>query len=213
MKMLESKQAVLEISKQSYKEKLFAGTSGNLSIYDPVSKLMAITPSGINYPTMQIEDILVTTLDGEIVEGKCKPSSEWKMHAEIYRNRTDINAVIHTHSPYATAFAVVNKGVPAILVEMIPFIGGDIPVAEFALAGTAELGLAALKVLHNRNSCLLSNHGVLAIGKDLYKAHKCAVYTEDSAMICTFAQGLGEIKTVPRDAQNVIRRKYGLPLE
>jgi L-ribulose-5-phosphate 4-epimerase len=213
METKDMKQIVLEISKQSFEEKLFAGTSGNLSVYDPDSKLMAITPSGVDYPTMQIDDIIVMTLEGEIVEAKGKPSSEWRMHATIYQNRPDVNAVIHTHSPYATGFAIVNKSIPAVLIEMVPFIGGDIPIAEFAYPGTAELGQAALSVLHNRCSCLLANHGVLAIGNNLKRTHLCATYTEDAAKICAYGQAVGEIKIIPRDVQNAIRRKYGIQEE
>jgi L-ribulose-5-phosphate 4-epimerase len=213
MEISEMKQTVLEISKRCFEDKLFAGTSGNLSVYNPAIKLMAITPSSISYPKMQIEDILIATLDGEIVEGTLKLSSEWRMHAAIYRSRTDVNAIIHTHSPYATGFAVVNKAIPAILIEMIPYIGGDIPVAKFELAGTAELGLSALKVLHNRRSCLLANHGVLAVGVNLEKAYSCAIYTEDAAKICAYAQTVGEIKVIPMDLQNEMRRKFGLQEE
>lgn len=209
----EMKQIVLETSKTAYGEKLFAGTSGNLSTYDSVSKLMAITPSSVDYLKMKIDDILVINLDGEIVEGTEKPSSEWRMHAAVYKNRPDIHAVIHTHSPYAAGFAVVNKAIPIALIEMVRFVGGDIPVAEFAMAGTEELGIVALKVLSNRKSCLLANHGVLTIGENITEAFKSAVYTEDAAKICTFAYLLGEIKLVPAEAQNIIRRKLGMPEE
>jgi Ribulose-5-phosphate 4-epimerase and related epimerases and aldolases len=210
MLISEMKQTILEMSKLAYKEKLFAGTSGNLSTYDPVAKLMAITPSGVDYTEMKIDDILVVNLDGGIVEGTRKPSSEWRMHATVYKNRPDITAVIHTHSPHATSFAVVNQEIPIALIEMVRFIGGNIPVAEFAMAGTEELGLSALKVLSNRKCCLLANHGVLTIGENISEAYLSAVYTEDAAKICTFAKMIGEIKLIPIEVQNVMRRKYGM---
>lgn len=213
MEIQDMKQIVLEISKQSFEEKLFAGTSGNLSVYNPESGLIAITPSGVSYTTMQVNDILIINVEGKVIEGTNKPSSEWRMHTTIYQSRPDINAVVHTHSPYATGFAVANKAIPAILVEMIPFIGGDIPVAEFGYPGTAELGHSALRVLHNRYSCLLANHGVLAIGKNIERAHICATYTEDAARICAHAQAVGEIKVIAKDVQNAMRRKYGIQEE
>lgn len=213
METQDMKQIVLEISKQSFEEKLFAGTSGNLSVYNPESGLIAITPSGVSYTTMQVDDILIINVEGKVIEGTNKPSSEWRMHTTIYQSRPDINAVVHTHSPYATGFAVANKAIPAILVEMIPFIGGDIPVAEFGYPGTAELGHSALRVLHNRYSCLLANHGVLAIGKNIERAHICATYTEDAARICAHAQAVGEIKVIAKDVQNAMRRKYGIQEE
>jgi ribulose-5-phosphate 4-epimerase/fuculose-1-phosphate aldolase len=213
MKQIEMKTMVLAISKQSFAEGLFAGTSGNLSMFDPNEKTMAITPSGIDYQTMRTEDIVLLSLDGTIIEGARKPSSEWRMHAAIYRNRTDIHAVIHTHSPYATAFSVIHGNIPAILEEMIPSVGGDVPVSEFAPAGTEDLGLEALKVLQRRNSCLLANHGVLAVGEDIHRAHKSAIYTEDAAKICAIARGQGEIRVLPAEAQNSIRRKYNIAEE
>jgi hypothetical protein len=137
---------------------------------------MAITPGGLDYMRMEANDILIMTLNGKILDGFRIPSSEWRMHAAIYKNRTDIQGVIHTHSPHATSFAVANLGIPFVLTEMIHFIGGDIRVAPPAMPGTEELGLSALIALKDRNSCLLANHGVLAIGTDLHKAYNSALY-------------------------------------
>ncbi|MDR2770671.1 MAG: class II aldolase/adducin family protein [Clostridiales Family XIII bacterium] len=213
MKQTEMRALILKISKRSYDEKLFAGTSGNLSIYDPDSKIIAITPSGIDYQTMKTEDISLITVDGDILEGPHKPSSEWRMHAAIYRDRADVRAVIHTHSPYATAFSVIREGIPAILEEMIPHIGGDVPVSEFAPAGTEALGTEALKALCRRRSCLLANHGVLAVGVDIDQAYKSAVYTEDAAKIYAIARNSGAIRVLPAETQNNIRRKYNMTEE
>ena len=213
MTILEMKQAVLDYSKQSYEEKLFAGTSGNLSMRDPETGLVAITPGSIAYPTMTIDDVMVITLDGKIVEGFHNPSSEWKMHTEIYKNRNDVHAVVHTHSPYATGFAVTHDRIPVILIEMMFFLYGDVPVAEYRIPGSAELGTEALKVLHNRTACLLANHGVLAIGSNLDRAHIRAVYTEDAAKICTQAKIIGTVHEMSKDEQNKMRRKMGIPEE
>ena len=108
MEILEMKQAVCAWSKQCYAEKLFAGTSGNLSVYDREKGLMVITPTSRPYETIQPEDMTVLTLDGQILEGPYRPSSEWRMHAAVYESKPEISAIIHTHSPYATAFAVNN---------------------------------------------------------------------------------------------------------
>ena len=104
--------------------------------------------------------------------------------------------MVHTHSPYATAFAVNNKGIPTILIEMVPFLGGDVPLAAFALPGTEGVGTEAVKVLKERTGCLLANHGVLAVGKDLEQAHLRAVYIEDAARICSIAMSNGPIVTM-----------------
>lgn len=205
------KQKVLDTSKLAYSEGLFAGTSGNLSALDRESGRVVITPTSLRYDTMTLEDLVVLDLDGTVTEGNRQPSSEWKMHLEIYRHREDVCAVVHTHSPYATAFAVARKPVPLVLIEMIPFIGGDIPVADFALPGSAELGLEALKVLGKRNACLLSNHGVLAVGATIEQAHIRAVYTEDASKIYHFALGAGDIHLVPEDAARAMRQRLGIP--
>ncbi len=213
MTVEEMKQEVLRVSQQSYEEKLFAGTSGNLSVYDPEKGLMAITASGVPYPTMTAQDVMVVTLDGEIVEGPHKPSSEWRMHAEVYRSRPDIGAIVHTHSPYATAFAVTHEAIPVILIEMMFFLLGDVPVAEYATPGTPEVGKNALEPLKKRGACLMANHGVLAVGGDLDQAHIRAVYAEDAAKICTLARQNGAIHVMSREEQNKIRRRMGLEEE
>lgn len=196
MTIQEMRQAVCDWSKQSYAEKLFAGTSGNLSVYDKEQDVMVITPTSVPYETITPEDMVVLGLDGEILEGKYRPSSEWRMHAAVYEAKPEIGAIIHTHSPYATAFAVNNKGIPTILIEMVPFLGGDVPLAKFAVPGTRAVGDEAVKVLAERTGCLLANHGVLAIGASLEQAHIRAVYIEDAAKICSIAMANGPIVTM-----------------
>ena len=108
----EMRRAVWTRARQCYAEKLFAGTSGNLSVYDREQDLMVITPTSVPYEDVAPEDMVVLRLDGEVLEGKYRPSSEWRMHAAVYENKPEISALIHTHSPYATAFAVNNRGIP-----------------------------------------------------------------------------------------------------
>lgn len=196
MTIQEMRQAVCDWSKRSYAEKLFAGTSGNLSVYDKDQNVMVITPTSIPYETITPEDMVVLRLDGEILEGIHRPSSEWRMHAAVYEAKPEAGAIIHTHSPYATAFAVNNKGIPTILIEMVPFLGGDVPLAKFAIPGTRGVGDEAVKVLANRTGCLLANHGVLTIGASLEQAHLRAVYIEDAAKICSIAMSNGPIVTM-----------------
>ena len=205
--ILTLKEEVLEHSKKAYQEALFAGTSGNLSALDPETGRVVITPTSYPYDIMQIEDLVVIELDGTVVEGRHRPSSEWRMHCEIYKHRRDVRAVVHTHSPYATAFAVAGKRIPLILIEMVPFIGGDIPVAEFRLPGSQELGLEAVRALIDRNACLLANHGVVAIGNSLDQAHIRAVYAEDAARIYHHAIGIGDVRLVPEESVEQMTRR------
>lgn len=212
--MLESmKQEVLNYAKQSFSEKLFAGTSGNLSVYDPQSGVMVITPGSVDYMSMQLDEVIVMKLDGTVLEGVGKPSSEWRMHAAVYREKADVRAIVHTHSPYATGFAVVNQEIPVILIEMLPFLGGNVRVASFAIPGTDAVGTEAVKALDNRLCCLLQNHGVLSIGPDMLHAHKTAIYVEDAARVYTYAKRLGEPIKIEGDLLRRMREKYHLPAE
>ena len=130
-----------------------AGTSGNISAYFREKQWIVITPSSYDYSLMAEEDIVVIDLDGNLVEGRHKPSSEWKMHAEIYRHLSHANAVVHTHSPYASSFAVNHQEIPVVLIEMIPFLKGKLEVSPYAQQGSAEVGLNAVPILE-RKKCL-----------------------------------------------------------
>ena len=153
--MEQLKREVLNAAKRMYREALVSGSSGNVSAFDPERQLMAITPSGVDYTLMEEDNIIVMRLSGQVIAGSGLPSSEWRMHALAYEKRPELRAVVHTHSPYATGFAVLHRPIPLILIEMVPYIGGDVPLAEFALPGTRDLGQKALDVLNGRSGCLL----------------------------------------------------------
>ena len=205
MTVPQMKEAVCRWARQCYEEKLFAGTSGNLSVYDKEAGVMAITPTSVAYEAITPEDMSVIRLDGTVLEGPYRPSSEWRMHAAVYEAKPEAVAVIHTHSPYATAFAVNNRNIPAILIEMAFFLGGDVPLAKFAVPGTREVGTEAVKALAGRTGCLLANHGVLALGKDLEQAHLRAVYIEDAAKICSIAMSNGPIVAISQEQIDAMR--------
>lgn len=196
MNASETKALLLQVTKQAYADKMFAATSGNLSIYDRENGRMYITPGSYPYEIMTVDDVMVIDLDGNILDGPHKPSSEWRMHAAIYRAKEDVNAVVHTHSPFATAFAINNMEIPPILYELIYFLGGNIRVAEGAIPGTPEVGENCVKVMENRNGCLMGNHGALAVGADLPSAYTRAVYIEDAAKAYSIALGHGPVKVL-----------------
>ena len=188
----ELRQEIVDRSLQAFHEGLFSGTSGNMSCYLREEDLVLITPTSVRYDVMRAEDIVALRLDGTVVEGHLKPSSEWRMHAAVYEGCPDVNAVFHTHSPYATAFAVVRKSIPAILIEARVFLGGDIRCADYATPGTKEVGMNAVPALFERGGCTLANHGVLAVGEDLAQACLRAEYIEDVAKIYAYAKAIGE---------------------
>lgn len=187
----ELRQEIVDRSLEAFHEGLFSGTSGNMSCFLHDEQLMLITPTSVRYDILRAEDIVVMHLDGTIVEGKLNPSSEWRMHAAVYENFPEVNAVFHTHSPYATAFAVNHRTIPAVLIEAHVFLGGDIRCAEYATPGTKEVGLNAVPALEGRKGCTLANHGVLAVGSDLAQAYINAEYVEDVAKIYTLAKSVG----------------------
>lgn len=196
-KLHELKEEILQTSKKAFSQRLFAGTSGNLSCYLKDEGKVIITPGSVRYETMTIEDLVVIDIEGNVLEGYNKPSSEWRMHNVIYKQRPDVTAVVHTHSPYATSFAVVDRTIPTILIEMIPFLGGDVENAKFGLPGTEEVGIEALKVLTDKGGCLMENHGVLTIGNSIKQAFTRAEYVEDAAKIYHLALQVDTPKTIP----------------
>ena len=187
----EEKKEVVAIAKMAYAEKLMAGTSGNMSIYCPEEGHVIITPSGYDYEIMEEKDIVVIDLEGNVIEGIHKPSSEWRMHAEIYKELPAVRAIVHTHSPYATSFAVLHQEIPLILIEMIPFLKGAVEVSPYAAQGSVEVGKNAVPVLERKNACLMANHGALAVGASLSEAYINSVYLEDAARIYHMARCVG----------------------
>lgn len=191
------KRDVLRIAKKAYDEKLMAGTSGNMSVLSRDRQWMVITPSSYDYSIMEEQDIVVTDLDGNVVQGCHKPSSEWKMHAEIYKHLPHAGAVVHTHSPYATSFAVTHQEIPVILIEMIPFLKGKLEVSPYAEQGSAQVGLNAVPILKRKNACLMANHGVVTVGETLDQAYINSVYAEDTAKIYHMAKLNGQPVVIP----------------
>ncbi len=189
-KIDELKQEIVDKSLQAFREGLFTGTSGNLSTYLPEEDIMLITPTSVRYEIMKAEQIVEMRLDGTVLSDG-KPSSEWHLHAEMYKARSDVRAVFHTHSPYGTAFAVNHMAIPATLIETLFFLGGEVPCAEYATPGTPEVGTGAAKTIGDKGGVLLANHGVVAVGKDLNQAYIRAEYIEDSAKIYAFAKQIG----------------------
>jgi len=184
---------MVRICREAYAERLFAGTSGNLSLRLKDTDEMLITPTGLRYDVMMGEDIVHMRLDGTVLEGVRLPSSEWQMHAVLYEMLDDVLSVFHTHSPYATSCAANRKDIPFFLIEMGPFLGGKIKCARFEKPGTRELGLAAVEMLsRGSNACLLASHGVVAIGRNLAESFIRAEYAEDAARIYSLALQTGE---------------------
>lgn len=189
------KKLLVAYGKKLLDKKLVAGTSGNLSLRGQADDIY-ITPSGMNYLEITENDIVKINFKGKILEGDKKPSSEWMMHVEIYKNYPNYNAIVHTHSPIATAFAVSRKKIPLILIEMKPFLGGEIEVAPFKPSGSLELAKSLIPYLKKSNSCLLANHGVVSCGRNIESAFLSAEYVEDAAKIYYYSLNIGDPKII-----------------
>lgn len=188
----EIRKMIVEIGKKMYDNKLVAGTSGNISVRNlEKENSFFITPSSIPYDKIREEDIVEINLEGKPYLDTQRPSSEWKMHLEVYKNYEKYNAIVHTHSTFATAFSVINEGIPLILVEMTPFLGGELEVAPYKPAGSQELADVIIPYLDKKNSCLLGNHGTISCGKTLEDAFISAEYVEDASKIYYYAKTLG----------------------
>lgn len=186
------KQMIVEAGRKMYNTGLVAGTSGNISMRNPDKEdSFFITPSSMAYDQIQEHDIVEINSKGEPYIKGLRPSSEWQMHVCVYERFKKYNAIVHTHSTFATSFAVTHEDIPLILIEMRPYLGGDLHVAPYRPAGSKELGEVILPYLEDRNSCLLANHGTISCGETLEDAFMAAEYVEDAAKIYYYAKTSG----------------------
>jgi L-ribulose-5-phosphate 4-epimerase len=174
------------------KNNLVTWTGGNVSARDPQTGYVAIKPSGVRYEDLRPEHMVILDLDGQHVEGDLKPSSDTASHLYIYRHRPDVNGVVHTHSPYATAFAAVGQPIPVYLTAMGDEFGGPIPCGGFALIGSEAIGQVVLESIGDSRAVLLKNHGVFTIGPSAEAAVKAAVMVEDVAHTVWLALQIGQ---------------------
>ena len=156
-------------------------TGGNVSARYSETGLVAIKPSGVRYEDLTAESMVVVDLDGAVVDGPLKPSSDTASHLYVYRHRPDVNGVVHTHSRYATAWAAVGRPIPAVLTGQADEFGGEIPCAGLTLVGDEGIGKLVVESIGRSPAVLLKHHGVFTIGPTAEAAVKAAVMTEDVA--------------------------------
>lgn len=191
------KQVVIDAGKEMCKRSLTVGTWGNLSVRDLESGYIFLTPSGMNYETLVCDDIVVFDTDGNWVEGERKPSIEKDLHIMIYRERTDVNAIIHTHPLYSTVFCVTQQNIPPITEEFAQIVGNTVLCAEYALPGTIELAKNAVKALDKQNAVLLASHGTVCVGPNMEMAFKICDVVEKAAHILILSKGIGTPRIIP----------------
>jgi L-ribulose-5-phosphate 4-epimerase len=202
------KEELVSLHLELPRNNLVAWTGGNVSARDEETGLVIIKPSGVRYEELRPEQMVVVDLDGEIVEGSLKPSSDTQSHLYIYRKRPDVGGVVHTHSRYATAFAAVGKAIPCILTAMADEFGGPIPCGGFALIGDEAIGRVVVESIGKSPAVLLKNHGVFTIGKGATAAVKAAVMTEDVAATVWLAMQIGTPDEIPQEDVDRLHDRY-----
>jgi L-ribulose-5-phosphate 4-epimerase len=194
---------------------LVTGTAGNLSVRH--GDVVLITPSGVDYETMQPDDLVAVNLDGSVVTQGTNPSVDTMSHVAIYRARPDVGAVMHTHSPYAAAFSTVGREIPPLITEAAGFLGGAVRVMEYVPPASPELGHRVAEGLGSDRAVLLPNHGVIATGETARKAFHAAVAVEESAQVAFLALQLGVPALVPpaeiARMSDFIHHRYGKPVK
>jgi len=190
------------------KNNLVAWTSGNVSERDKTTGYVVIKPSGIRYEDLRPEHMVVIDLEGKVIEGNLKVSSDTASHLYIYRNRPDVNGVVHTHSAYATAFAAVGKPIPVYLTSQADEFGGPIPCGGFALIGGEEIGKVVLESIGDSKAVLLKNHGVFTVGSSAEAAVKAAVMVEDIARTVWLALQMGLPDEIPPEMVEKLHYRY-----
>ncbi len=189
---------------------LVVWTSGNVSARVPGSDVMVIKPSGVSYDDLVPEAMVVVTLDGDVVDGDFAPSSDTASHAYIYREMPQVGGVVHTHSPFATAWAARGEPIPCVITAMADEFGGEIPLAPYARIGGDEIGKAVVDSLsgHRSPAVLLRGHGVFTIGPDARAAVKAAAMCEDAARTVHLARTLGEVTPLPQPDIDAMHARY-----
>lgn len=168
------------------------GTGGNVSVRIEGEDALAITPSSMDYLALNLDDICIYSFDKEAIEGKHIPSVEMGMHIAVYQNRSDVNAVIHTHQPYASTYALINEPIPALFDEQVANLGNCVDIVPYGMSGTVTL-LENITA-HLDNSCnayILQNHGILCLGTTLDKAALNILLLEKCARVYYYALTTG----------------------
>jgi len=185
------RQIVWKCNLELPKNDLVKMTSGNVSGRDPESGLVVIKPSGVSFEDLTPEDIVVVDMDGRVVEGKLKPSTDTGTHLYVYQHRSDVFGIVHTHSPYASSFAALGQPIPVCLTSC-GMLGGEVPLGGYAPIGGEDIGQEIIDKIGRALAIIMQNHGVFTIGSSPQQATKIAVEVEEIAKITHLAMLRGQ---------------------
>lgn len=202
------KKEMIQTALEMLRYGLITLTGGNISVRLPDGTFL-VTPSGMLYDTMTIEDIVHIRADKTVIEGKRRPTSDLDALLYIYREKSEVNAVIHTHQPYATAVGLVEEKLPACTTGIIDTAGGDVPVTPFTISSNEGMGIQAVGCCGKSQAVILGNHGVIGFGKTLFEALETVVYLEEGAKTYLAARSVGTIKLLTEDEIRMESMDYG----
>ena len=208
LKFPEERRLLADLHQQLWDAGLVIWTGGNIS--QRVEGGFLIKPSGVMYPELTADAMVLCDLDGNLVEGSRSPSSDTAAHAYVYRNMPEVGGVVHTHSNYACGFAAAEKSIPCVLTAIADEFGGDIPLGPFAIIGDDSIGRGIVETLqdHRSPAVLMRQHGVFTIGKSGKDALKAAVMCEDAAKSVSIAMQVGEPKRLSNEVIDALFNRY-----
>lgn len=177
-------------------------TQGNLSLRDPISGIILVTPHDYPYDQLTAEDVVAVDLDGNVIEGKREPSSESPVHLAVYEKRPQVQAIVHAEPIYTNVFGVLHRPIAPLHVGALIDVGGEVPVMPFAPSGSRQFGYDMLEVMGDRNAVVWANHGMLAVGDTLSKAIHCTVMVEIAAQMYHMALQHGQPHLIPADMRD-----------
>ncbi|WP_440708788.1 L-ribulose-5-phosphate 4-epimerase [Herbiconiux sp. YIM B11900] len=204
------RQEVSDLHSQLTRYNLVQWTGGNISGRVPGADLFVIKPSGVDYDALAPQNMILCHLDGTVVAGTegsdRSPSSDTAAHAYVYRNMPEVGGVVHTHSPYAVAWAAQGEPIPCVTTAMADEFGGEVPIGPFAIIGDDSIGRGIVETLrgHRSRAVLMKSHGPFTIGKDARDAVKAAVMVEDVARSVLFSRQVGGGETPPPIAADAV---------
>lgn len=207
---MNKRKQLIDYGKKLIDEGLSFGSGGNLSMAMEDNQTFLITPSGIAYEALEKGDLVLLDHEGHTLEGDKKPSSEWQMHSSIYKNRSDIRALVHTHSPYVSVASTIVKSLPAISYLIASSGVSSVPVAPYETFGTEELAASAIDAMGKEaKAVILANHGLIAGGNSLKEAFSLAREIEFCAFLYVTAQSTGkEITLIPDEKMDIVIEKF-----
>jgi L-fuculose-phosphate aldolase len=206
------KRDIVEVGRRVYTRGYVASNDGNISARLDERRVL-ITPTGVSKGFMSPDEMVIVDMEGKVLSGASKPSSEVFMHLAIYKNRPDVHSVCHAHPPYATGFAVAGISLEKCILPEVIIVLGGIPLVEYGTPGTEEFFRPVLKILDKHDAFLLANHGALTIGKDLFNAYHKMETLEHFAHIAFVAEQLGHTTTLNRvqvKKLTDLRDKFGI---